>query len=275
MKKIISFKNKNIYIFGGSSGIGLSIAKEMASNDANVIIFARTKKKLISAIKIIKESKKSVTTTLEYMIVDVSDNKIVESVISHCVKTYGIPDILINCAGRAYPHHFKDITYEQFDETMKINLYGTWNTCAAAIPYMKKNGGWIVNTSSIAGFIGVYGYTDYAASKFAVMGFSESLRSELEESNISVSLLCPPDTSTPGFEIENETKPEETVALSKNAKTMTSEEVAKVCLKGIKKGKKIILPGLDSKIVYLAKRFIPSVVEFMMKQTIKKVQKDK
>ena len=88
---------------------------------------------------------------------DVSKNHEVDIVIKSAVRDFGIPDILINCAGRAYPRYFEDISYAQFDETMKINLYGVWNTTKALLPFMKKNGGHIVNVSSIGGFIGVVG----------------------------------------------------------------------------------------------------------------------
>src|SRR5438477_366286 len=80
--------------------------------------------------------------------------------------------------------------------------------------------------ASLAGLIGVFGYTDYCASKFAIVGFSEALRSELKPHGIMVSVLCPPDVDTPGFAVENTTKPPETVAISEGAKPMTPDEVA-------------------------------------------------
>ncbi len=103
-----------------------------------------------------------------------------------------------NNNGRAYPRKFADVSCQQFDETMRINMYGIWNTCAALVPHMKEQGGAIVNISSIAGFVGVFGFTDYSASKFAVIGFSEALKSELKQFGITVQVLCPPDTDTPG-----------------------------------------------------------------------------
>lgn len=250
------------------------MAKQMTAEGAHIIIFARTEEKLINAVTEIKEFRPSDSVSVSYMQVDVSDKASVDNVIKKSVKSYGAPDILVNCAGRAYPRNFQDVTYDQFDETMKVNMYGIWNTCAAALPFMKEKGGWILNTSSMVGFIGVFGYTDYAASKFAIMGFSESLRSEIERYDIGVSVLCPPDTDTPGFETENKTKPEETKAISESAKIMTSEEVAAICLKGLKKRKKIIIPGFDAKLSYIVKRHFPSIVDFIMKQSIKKAQKN-
>ena len=119
------------------------------------------------------------------------------------VQSFGAPDILINNVGRALPRYFEDVTFEQFDETMKTNLYGAWNTISVLVPHMKAGGGTIVNVSSMAGFIGVFGYTDYCASKFAVVGLSEALRQELRRYGITVAVLCPPDTDTPGLANED------------------------------------------------------------------------
>ena len=166
-----------------------------------------------------------------------------------------------------------DITYEMFDETMKMNTYGVWNTVSALVPHMKEKGGCIASVSSITGFLGVFGYSDYTASKFAVTGLSEALRSELKPFGITVSVLCPPDTQTPGFDVENLTKPEETKVLSESAKVMTSDAVAKGFIKGIKKGKFMIIPGFDGKLTYLAKRLVPGIVEMVMNSTVRKVQK--
>ena len=140
---------------------------------------------------------------------------------------------------------------------------------------MKAKGGKIVNTSSIGGFVGVFGYTDYSASKFAIVGFSEALKYEVSRYNISVQVLCPPDTETPGFEIENQTKPEETKEISKTAKLLKPEDVAKEAIKGIEGNSFMIIPGFMGKLTYWIKRHLPFIVDMEMNSTIKKVQKRK
>ena len=212
------FRNKIAYIVGGSSGIGLATARLLFEYGAHITIFSRDEQKLTRAMKEISEHHALTEQTVAWMQMDVADRSAVEQVLETSVRRHGIPDILINCAGRAYPHYFEDISYEQFDETMKINFYGIWHTTKKLAPLMKEKGGYIVNVSSIAGFLGVFGFTDYSASKFAIMGFSEALRSELKPFNIMVSVLCPPDTNTPALEVENKTKPEETKAISENEK---------------------------------------------------------
>ena len=267
------FNGKTAFIPGGSSGIGLATAKLMASEGAHVMIFARNTKRLEEAAAQIEQNRKSGTQRVGFMPIDVSDNAAVKETMVRAVSDFGTPALLINCAGRAYPRYFESISYEQFDKTMRTNMYGIWNTCSALVPYMKERGGVIVNTSSMVGFLGVFGYTDYSASKFAIVGFSETLKSELKQYNIVVQVLCPPDTDTPGFSEENKTKPEETKAISANAKLMSADDVAHALLKNIRSGTFMIIPNLDGKLTYIVKRLFPRLTEFVMDMSIQKVQK--
>ena len=268
---IPSLNNKIVFITGGSSGIGLETAKAFSADGAHVVIFARNRERLEAGLREIQAAGPSNPGRSGFFVLDVSNREAVGTVIEAAVKEFGVPDILINNAGRAYPGKFEDISCRQFDETMKINLYGTWNTCSVLVPLMKERGGAIVNVSSIAGFLGIYGYTDYCASKFAIIGFSEALRQELSACNISVHVVCPPDTDTPGLKNENATKPDETKAISAGAKLMKPAEVAKAIVAGIKKGSFFIKPGFDGKLTHFLKRHLPSLVDYMVNRSIKKV----
>ncbi|MDD5712268.1 MAG: SDR family oxidoreductase [Smithellaceae bacterium] len=267
---------RNIFITGGSSGIGLATAKLFSSRGANVAIFARGEKRIADALVEIEAARRSGGQKFTGGTLDVSDNEAVQAVFSQKMGEFGIPDVLVNCAGIAYPNYFEDIPYEKFDQTLKINLYGIRNTVAAAVPHMKKQGGGsIVNISSVAGFVGVFGYTAYSSSKFGIIGFSQCLRGELKPHNITVSVCCPPDTDTPQLHEENKTKPAETRAIAGNAGLLQPAQVAEALVKGMEKGKFMILPGLESKYIYLAQRFIPSIVAMIMDMDVKKVQKAK
>lgn len=260
------YKNKIVFITGGSTGIGLAIAKAMLTEGSHVILFARTASKLEDASRVLS----MINPKIDYYSVDISDIDGVKTVFAKAVEENGVPDILINCVGIAQPDYFENITPEIFDKTIKTNLYSTWNSCYSIVPYMKQKGGYIVNTSSIAGFLGVFGYTDYCMSKFGIIGFSDALRQELAQYNIQVSVLCPPDTDTPGLQEENKTKPKETIAISGNAKLLQPEFVAAAVLKGIQQKKKMIIPGFDGKLTLLLKRFFPSLIEWIMNNNIKK-----
>ena len=268
------FRNKNAYIVGGSSGIGLAIARLLAEHGANIVIFARDQEKLARAAEKISVRRAADRQTVAWIPLDVADRFMVDQVLDASVKRYGIPHILINCAGRAYPRYFEEIGFAQLDETMQINFYGMWHVTRKLAPLMKPGGGYIVNVSSVAGFLGVFGFTDYSASKFAVMGFSEALRSELKPFGIMVSVLCPPDTDTPSLAVENRTKPAETRAISANAGLLQPEAVAMALIKGMRKKRSVIIPGVQGKMTYLVKRWMPFLVERMMDRTIRRVQKN-
>lgn len=268
------YQGKTVYVTGGSSGIGLAASVLLSSYGANVAIFARNKEKLKNALGKIESAKKSAAQRFWAVSLDVSDNRAVKKAMNKAVGDFGPPDMLVNSAGVAYCNDFEKTSFEKFDEEMRIDLYGVWNTCEALVPVMKVRGaGHIVNISSIAGLVGVYGYTAYSAAKFGLIGFSESLRGELKPNGVNVSVLCPPDTDTPQLHEEEKTKPAETKAISGNAGLYQPEYVARVMLRDALKRKFIIIPGLEGKFTYLMKRLCPWLVEAVMDSAIRKVRK--
>jgi len=172
----------------------------------------------------------------------------------------------------AHPGHFERIPFDRYEKTIATNLTGTWNVLSAVVPLMKK-GSHVVNVSSVGGFIGVFGYSAYSASKFAVIGLSEALRGELKPRGITVSVLCPPDTDTPGMVEENKTKPDETHAISGNVKLMSADNVAKALIKGIKTNKFMIIPGFMGKLTFILKNFYPSLIFAIMDSDVRKTYK--
>ena len=141
------------------------------------------------------------------------------------------------------------------------------------LPYlMKAKKGQIAFVSSTVGFMGVMGYVSYAPSKFAIVGLAESLRNELSPYNIKISVLYPPDTDTPGFAIENQTKPPECAMISEGAKLLQPEEVAQFFVKGILKKKFAILKG-DVKLYWWIKRVFPRLVYSFLDSDLKKARK--
>ncbi len=271
--RLTDFKGATVYVVGGSMGIGLAVAKRAAGLGSRVAIFARRAEPLQAAATEIRQASNDPSQPVGFYSVDVADPLAVKATIAAAAADIGAPRVLINCAGRAYPRRFSDISWEQFDETMRVNLHGCWNTVQAALPYLREHGGYIVNTSSLAGLIGVYGYSDYCASKFAIVGFSEALRQELHPNGITVSVLCPPDTDTPGFSTENQTKPEETKAISAGARVLSSDAVAAQLFRGMAKETFLIIPGWEGRLGALAKRLLPGAVEWSFRRTIRRTQK--
>ena len=267
-----TFEGRLAYVFGGSTGIGLSSAKRFASLGANVVVFARRLAPLEQAATEIALVRRKPEQRVAWRQVDVSDGTQVASVVSAAVAEFGPPDVLLNCAGRARPQYIQDIDVAQLDETMRVNLYGCWHTVQALLPHMRGRSGYIVNTSSLAGLIGVFGYADYCASKFALIGFSEVLRAELVADGVTVSVLCPADVDTPGFAEENRHKPAETAAASASASLLTADAVADALIAGMARRRFLIIPGREARVGQWAKRFAPALVTWVMDRQVRRAR---
>ncbi|NEP40301.1 MAG: SDR family oxidoreductase [Okeania sp. SIO2H7] len=233
-------------ITGGSSGIGKATAKLLASEGVNISIIARDKLKLEAAKSEIEKVKVKSEQQVFAATADVRNYGEIDGAIKEAIALLGPPDLLITSAGIARPGYFKEVPLEVFEETMKVNYFGSLYSIKSVLPFMEKEGkGRIVLISSGAGLIGIYGYSPYCPSKFAIRGLGESLRGELKELGIEVSVVYPPDTDTPQLEAENKTKPPETKAITGQAKMWSAEEVAREIVRGIRKKKVAIAPGLE------------------------------
>ena len=267
-----SYVGKTAYITGGSSGIGLAAAKLFAGAGANVAIFSRSRQKLDAALPTIEAARASVGQKFLAVQLDVGNHTDVDAKMAATVRSFGVPDVLVNCAGVAWCHYLEQTPYEEFERMMMTDFFGARNTVAALVPFMKERGGNIVNVASILGVVGVFGYSAYCPSKFAVVGFSEVLRGELKGYNIRVSVLCPPDTDTPQLAEENRTKPPETRAISGNAGLMQPEQVAAAMITGMEKGRMMIVPGFMNRVTWIMKRLWPGFVYSVMDSDARKAQ---
>jgi 3-dehydrosphinganine reductase len=277
-----TYQNKLVLITGGSSGIGLSLAKQLAQAQANVWILARRPEQLDKAIEEIETCRKNPSQKFGRIEADVSDEQQINDELSKFIETNGVPDILINSAGYARPGMFNDLDSDVFRQEMNVNYFGMIYSCKKIVPGMVARGsGHIINISSMAGFIGTIGYTAYCGSKFAVRGFTDTLRSELKKFGVKVSIVFPPDTRTPGFEVENRYKPAITKTFTEdNGGVFEPDDVAKVILKDAAKGKYTILPGSSTGAWYfiygigMSLDIINPVMDYMLGQAWKKVEKE-
>src|SRR6185312_8402968 len=138
------------------------------------------------------------------------------------------------CAGTALPGRFLEVPAGEFEQQWRLNVGGAVAAVRHVLPGMAARGsGHIVLLSSTAGVIGVPGYTGYGAGKYAIRGFADTLRYEVEPSGVRVSTMFPPDTDTPGLAAESLRKPPETAAISGAVKPVSAQKVAAGMARGI------------------------------------------
>ncbi|CAH1780166.1 unnamed protein product [Owenia fusiformis] len=243
----LSLSNAHVMITGGSSGIGRAVAIEAVKQGAHVTIIARNKTKLEEAREELKKYTINSNQRVSSKSVDITkDYDLLQTAINQAEAELGPVEVLVNCAGYAEASTFQDTTPEQFQNMLNLNFLGTVYTTKCVIKSMKEQlRGQIVMVSSMAGQIGLFGYTAYASSKFALNGLAQSLHMEMKPYNVMVSVVYPPDTDTPGLAAENISKPEETKLISEAAGVYQPEQVAQTIIEGAKKRKFNISLGID------------------------------
>jgi 3-dehydrosphinganine reductase len=252
----MNYTGKTAIITGGSRGIGLAIARELVSRGANITILARDTGRIDQAVSELKQTANNPSQLVQGISLDVTKEDDVTQIVNDWVGNFGAPDILINSAGFAHPGNIENLSLEIFKKTMDVNYFGTVNCIKAVLPSMlAKGNGIIVNISSVSGFLGIYGYTAYSGSKFAVTGFSDALRNELKPRGIKVAVVFPPDTDTEQLAYESRFKPEVTREIAGNAGLMTPQQVARGIIRGIEKKHYIITPGFEPTVIYWLHHF--------------------
>ncbi|MFL9836323.1 3-ketoacyl-ACP reductase [Flavobacterium sp. ST-75] len=188
-----NLKEKNALITGAGKGIGKAVALALAAEGVNVALLARTKTDLEQVAKEIEPyGVKTIVVTA-----DIADIESVNQAVNTVLAEFKTIDILINNAGIGKFGKFLDLTPEDFENIIKVNLFGIYYATRAVLPGMiEQQGGDIINISSTAGLKGAAMTSAYSASKFAVMGLTESLMQEVRKHNIRVTALTPSTVAT-------------------------------------------------------------------------------
>jgi 3-dehydrosphinganine reductase len=173
-----------------------------------------------------------------------ADAAAVELTVAAAIAALGPPALVVACAGVVVPGRLETQPLEAFERTMAVNYFGTLHLIRAVLPTMRaQRAGRVVLIASGAALIGLYGFSSYAPSKFAVRGLAEALRSKLAPEGVAVSVVYPPDTDTPGHREELRHRSEISNRLAAAGGLMTAEAVARAILRGIECGRFVIAPG--------------------------------
>jgi short-subunit dehydrogenase len=205
--------------------------------------------------------------------VDICEAVTLKQQLDYAVRSFGQIDLCIHCAGILVSKPFMQISNNEFQQILDINVMGTRNLVAAVVPHL-DNGAQLGLIASMAGLTGVYGYSAYGASKFAVMGMGKALQFELKELGIDVSLICPPSVDTPMVQTEAKSIHPSTKAMKDMVGTLKVDDACEQIIQGLMKRKAIIILGKRAKMVYYSERYMPSkalkfVTEFILTKTNK------
>jgi len=184
----MEIRNKVVLITGASSGIGAGVARRLAKEGAKVVLTARRKELLDSlAQEITAQGGQALALQ-----VDVTDNHAIKEMVNETVAKYGRLDVLVNNAGLGFSSDVKDIDPARLRLQVAVNLVALIECAQAALrPMVAQGSGLIINVASLAGLVGAPGSSVYSATKFGVIGFSDSLRREVHKQGVRVTTFCP------------------------------------------------------------------------------------
>jgi 3-dehydrosphinganine reductase len=259
------FKGKNVVIAGGSSGLGLALARRFAAEGATAILIARDEEKLELAKKEIIRA----GGTAHIFSTDVTHIEAVTKTFKRIAEEIGPPDMLVNSAGILREGYFDQLSLEIFREVMETNYFGTLHAIQAALPFLIKRRGRIVNISSVAGLMGVFGYTAYCSSKFALNGLTESLRYEMKPLGVKVHLVCPSEFVSPMTLSLSETRTPENKAHTLTIPEYDLDTMVRDTVIGIKQERFLIIPGWWCRLMVWTAKIFPSLGRFISDRRIR------
>lgn len=247
------FKDKVIVITGGSEGIGKALTEEFLRRGAKVATCGRNSTKL----EILASH--CATSSLFTAVADVSKEDECKKFIDLTIQKFNGIDILINNAGISMRALFKDTDITTLKNVMDINFWGAVYCTKYAMYSVIERKGSIVSVSSIAGFRGMPGRSGYSASKFALNGWMEALRTELLESGVNVLWVCPGFTASNirNVALNESAKPQGESPMNES-KLMSAEECALHIIKAIEKRKRTLVLTFTGKQAVFMNKFFPS-----------------
>ncbi|MFN4085832.1 MAG: SDR family oxidoreductase [Spirosomataceae bacterium] len=264
------FQQKVVIITGGSSGIGKALAQELGRQGARVVITGRREKELFDAANELQQEGIQVLAIVS----DVSVQAQTYEVVQQTLEKFGRVDILINNAGLTMRSMFEDADVDAtIRRLMDVNFMGTVYMTQAALPHIKRTKGSIVGISSIAGYRGLPVRTGYSASKFALNGFLEALRSELLPQGVHVLTACPGFTaSNIRFSALDAHGQAAGSTVRDEGKMMSSEEVAHRIAQAIARRKRTLILTSEGILTVWLNKLFPRLTDWLV---IRELAKEK
>jgi dehydrogenase/reductase SDR family member 7B len=260
-------KDKVVLITGATSGIGKALAFAFGGAGAAVVITGRNEQNLEQTAQELNRQ------NIKHLAVraDVSQEADCVRMVNDTVQQFGKLDILVNNAGLSMRAMFEHVDLDVIRKVMDINFYGTVYATKYALPHILKTKGSIIGISSIAGYRGLPGRTGYSASKFAMHGFLETLRTEVLDRGVHVMIACPGFTAS---NIRNSALAANGQAQGESprdeAQMMSAEEVAAHILKAIRQRKRDLVMTTQGKLTVFLNKWLPGLTDRLVLNHFKK-----
>ncbi|MCP4422372.1 MAG: SDR family NAD(P)-dependent oxidoreductase [Chloroflexi bacterium] len=258
------FRGKTAVITGAGSGLGRSFALQLYAAGARLALCDIDMAGLEETRKLTGATGETdeIGDHVSLHRVDVANRAQMMQFASQVLSYHGVVDILINNAGISFtPLTFDEISHEQFEKVININMWGVYNGIRAFLPHLRtRPEASIVNISSLAGLVGLFGYSAYSMSKHAIRGLSEVLQSELGGSNISVLSVHPGGIKTNLIKnapnLSDDRREAAHTSFNKVA-LLSADKSARKILRAVQKKRNRLILGADARLVYMIKRLFP------------------
>ena len=258
-----SFRNKTIIITGASEGIGRCLALQLASQNVKLVLAARNEQRLES----LKSEVEALGSKAAVYAGDLSSADNAKALVATALDNFGAIDTLINNAGIDMWARFeKTDNLETFDKIFKTNFHSVLYCTYYALEHLKKSRGSIAAVSSVSGFLPVPGHSFYGASKFAIHGFLESLRLEIEP-EVNITIVAPDFVKTELHKkgLDGSGKP-----MGKSVHDgITAETCAKMALDGIRAKKRLVITSPRGKFAYALRGLLPEFIDGIVKRNMR------
>lgn len=259
----MKINSKLVLVTGASSGMGEGIAKAMAKAGGRLILLARNQAELDRVAGAIK----AMGGEAHAFPVDLKDADAVAKVATQITSQLGTPDVIVNNAGAGKWRFVDETTPAEAVEMMALPYFATFNVIHAFLPAMlKRNSGHIVNISSVASRFVWPGATAYTAARWAVRGFTEALRADLDRTNINVTLYESASVKSPYWE-HNPGSAERVPGIAVIIPKLNVEDVGAAVVKGVERNKKLVIIPLMTKMIYWQHVFFPWLVQWLLTKT--------
>jgi 3-dehydrosphinganine reductase len=265
---------RHVVVTGGSSGIGKAVAERYARAGARVTLIARRPDVLAAAAAEVGRCAAGGPEDVLGIPADVTRDAELAAAFEAATARFGVPAVLVCCAGVARADYFERLDAADFARAMATNFFGTVGAVRQVLAPMRAAGrGHLVLVSSGAALMGLFGYGAYGPSKFAVRGLAETLRAELVDSGVRVSVVYLPDVDTPQLAEENLTKPAELRAVAGSAAVWSARRAADVIVRGVRRGSFVVTGGATMRLLVYGHSALAPVLRLHFDRVVRRVRR--